>query len=132
MTGAAVAHHTLFDMSGPWAVVFYHDSRGREPVRAWPDELAARSPSEYGAVRHHLDLLEDFGVYLEEPYTRQLSGKLRELRPGPWRITYFADPERRMVLLTSSRKRGRRTDRRDIDRAMRLMRDWLRGMEEER
>jgi hypothetical protein len=28
----------------------------------------------------HLDLLEDRGVLLGEPYTRQLSGKLRELR----------------------------------------------------
>jgi Phage derived protein Gp49-like (DUF891) len=28
----------------------------------------------------HLDLLEDHGVLLVEPYTRQLSGKLRELR----------------------------------------------------
>jgi hypothetical protein len=28
----------------------------------------------------HLDLLEDHGVLLGEPYTRQLLGKLRELR----------------------------------------------------
>ncbi len=28
----------------------------------------------------HLGLLEDRGVLLGEPYTRQLSGKLRELR----------------------------------------------------
>ncbi len=28
----------------------------------------------------HLDLLEQRGVLLGEPYTRQLSGKLRELR----------------------------------------------------
>lgn len=76
-------------MNGPWAVVFYRDSRGREPVRAWLDELTARSPS----------------------------------------ITYLADPERRMVLLTSFRKRGRRTERREIDRAMRVMEDWLQGME---
>ncbi len=56
----------------------------------------------------------------------QLSGKLRELRSGPWRITYFADPKRRSVLLTSFRKTGRRTDPREIERGRRLMRNWQR------
>ena len=93
------------------------------------EELARRRPAEYGAVRHRVDLLEEFGVFLEEPYTRQLSGKLRELRSGSWRITYFADPERRLVLLTSFRKSGRRTDPSEIGRARGLMEDWLRRME---
>jgi phage-related protein len=115
-------------MSGPWTVVFYADGRGREPVRELLDELERRQPGEYGAVRFRIDLLERFGVFLEEPYTRQLSGKPRELRAGPWRITYFADPRRRLVLLTSFRKSGRKTDPAEIRRALALMKDWLRRM----
>jgi len=112
-------------MNGPWTVLFYEDARGREPVREWLDDLATRRPGEYGAVRHAIDLLEEFGVLLEEPHTRRLSGKLRELRAGPWRVTYFADPQRRMVLLTSFRKTGRRTEPAEIRRALRLVDDWL-------
>lgn len=89
------------------------------------DELGSRSPAEQGAVLHHIDLLAEFGVLLGEPYSRQLSGRLRELRVGPWRITYFADPRRRFILLTSFRKRTRKADREQIRKADRLVQDWL-------
>ena len=128
--GSWPVNYTYFDM--PWIVVFYRDARGREPVREWLDELERSRPSEYGRVRHRIDLLEEFGVHLSEPYSKQLEGKLRELRPGPWRITYFADPKRRLVLLTSFRKKGARADPREIARAKRYMDDWGRRMKEER
>ena len=52
----------------------------------------------------HLDLLEQRGVLLGEPYTRQLSGKLRELRfycgGERIRITYWIAPGRRIIALT--------------------------------
>ena len=98
---------------------------GRQPIREWLDELGSRSPAEYGAVLHHIDLLAEFGVLLGEPYSRQLSGRLRELRAGSWRVSYFADPGRRFILLTSFRKRTRKTDRAQIRKAERLMQDWL-------
>jgi len=116
-------------MSGPRTVLSYSDDRGRQPVRECLDELARSRSGEYGAMRHGIDLLERFGVLLEEPHTRRLSGKLRELRAGPWRITYFADPRRRLVLLTSFRKTSRRTDPSEIRRGLRLMEDRLGRME---
>ena len=52
----------------------------------------------------HLDLLEDRGALLGEPYTRQLSGKLRELRfycgGERVRISYWIAPGRRIIMLT--------------------------------
>src|SRR5688572_25461059 len=101
-----------------WIVVFYRDARGREPVRAWLEGLADEDPSALGRVHHGIELLEEFGVLLEEPYTRQLAGRLRELRAGAWRITYFADARRRMVLLSSFRKRGGRTPAAELRTAM--------------
>ncbi len=115
----------FFGIQGRWTVLFYEDLRGRQPVREWLDELGSRSPAEQGAVLHHIDLLAEFGVLLGEPYSRQLSGRLRELRAGSWRVTYFADPRRRFILLTSFRKRTRKADRAQIREADRLMRDWL-------
>ncbi len=112
-------------MAEQWEVRFYEHTNGSEPVKKWLDELAKTTPTEYARARHHIDLLEEFGPFLSEPYTRQLKGKLRELRPGPWRVTYFADPQRRMILLTSFRKRTRTTPRSEINRAERLMKDWV-------
>jgi|ERR1035437_7415392 hypothetical protein len=58
----------------PWTILFYRDAVGREPVREWLEDLEKTNPREHTSVRHHVDLLEEFGVVLEEPYTRQLSG----------------------------------------------------------
>jgi hypothetical protein len=82
--------------------------------------LAGLTEDEYGVVEYHLNLLEERGALLGEPDTRQLRGKLRELRfylgRDPTRITYFIASGRRIILLTVFRK-TRRRERAEIDRA---------------
>ena len=55
-------------------------------------------------LARHLDLLEERGALLGEPYTRQLSGKLREMRfycgGERVRITYWIATGRRIIALT--------------------------------
>ena len=46
-------------------------------VARWLEGL---TDDEFGRAQFYIDLLEDQGVHLDEPYTRQLRGKLRELR----------------------------------------------------
>lgn len=46
-------------------------------VRDWLEGLPAR---QFATAAFYVDLLADQGPLLGEPYTRQLSGKLRELR----------------------------------------------------
>ena len=72
-----------------------------QEVEAWlltlPDEL-------FGQAERYIDLLADEGVHLDEPFTRQLRGKLRELRfhlgRQQTRITSHIATGRRIVLLT--------------------------------
>ena len=93
-------------------------------VAEWVSGL---SEAEFGRVEFYIDLLTEKGVHLDHPYTRQLRGKLRELRfyLGPVgstvRISYYIASGRRIVLLTVFRK-GRRRERAEIDRAERAMR----------
>lgn len=88
--------------------------------------LAQLSDHQFGRVEAYIDLLADRGVHLREPYTRQVSGKLRELRfhLGPsgdaFRITYYIATGRRVVLLTVFHKQRRR-ERAEIERAVRAM-----------
>lgn len=69
-------------------------------------------------------LLAEEGVHLGEPFTRQLRGKLRELRFSldrrRVRITYYIASGRRIVLLTVFVK-TQRQERREIDRAEKAM-----------
>lgn len=88
-------------------------------VREW---LEALSRQEFAHVAFYVDLLSDHGPLLGEPYTKQLRGKLRELRfylgPDAVRVTYWIAPGRRIVLLTVFRKRAA-TERRHVLRAVR-------------
>jgi hypothetical protein len=61
----------------------------------------------------HLDLLEERGVLLGEPYTRQLSGKLRELRfycgGERIRISYWIAGRRIITMTVFAKTRMRET-----------------------
>lgn len=90
-------------------------------VRDWLLSLEAKY---FERVTAHIDLLELTGVELGEPNTRQLRGKLRELRfylrGQRERITYYIASGRRIILLTVFRK-TRQHERAEIARAERAM-----------
>ena len=90
-------------------------------VEEWLDGL----PNEdFGHVAFYVDLLGDKGVLLDEPYTRQLDGKLRELRfylgREQTRISYYVASGRRIILLTVFRK-TKQQERREVRRATQAM-----------
>jgi len=72
----------------------------------------------------YVDLLAERGVLLGEPYTRQLRGKLRELRfhlaRQAVRISYWIAADRRIILLTVFRKQRMRESA-EVRRAWRTM-----------
>ena len=100
----------------PWGTV------DLEPeVRGWLEDLATEP---FATAAFSVDLLAEQGPLLSEPYTRQLAGKLRELRfhleRRSIRITYWIAPRRRIVLLTVFAKTRMREDR-EVERAKRAL-----------
>ncbi|WP_214416071.1 type II toxin-antitoxin system RelE/ParE family toxin [Sphaerisporangium fuscum] len=91
-------------------------------VREWLEGLPSAL---FARVVFYVDLLAAEGPLLGEPYTRQLDGKLRELRfyldDKATRVTHWIAPERRIVLLTVFRKTRPREER-EIERARRALR----------
>ena len=90
-------------------------------VRTWYEGLPLAQAE---AANLQIDRLEARGPLLGEPYTRQLRGKLRELRfflgGQATRITYFIATGRRIILLTVFPKAARR-EQSEIERAYRTM-----------
>ncbi|GAA1983117.1 hypothetical protein GCM10009738_72570 [Kitasatospora viridis] len=90
-------------------------------VRDW---ILGLSQDDRGAVAFYVDLLADRGVLLGEPHTRQLDGKLRELRfylgDRAMRVSYWIASGRRIVLLTVFRK-TRMRESSEVARARRAM-----------
>lgn len=72
----------------------------------------------------YIDLLAEQGPILGEPYTKQLDGKLRELRffleRRAVRITYWITSDRRIIMLTVFYK-TRKRDEREVERARRAL-----------
>ncbi|MEU0565643.1 type II toxin-antitoxin system RelE/ParE family toxin [Nonomuraea sp. NPDC005983] len=91
-------------------------------VRKWLEDLPVAA---FARVAFYVDLLAAEGPLLGEPYTKQLDGKLRELRlhldESAVRITYWIASHRRIVLLTVFHKTRPRDDR-EVERARRAMR----------
>ena len=90
-------------------------------VRDWLEELPT---DRFATAAFYVDLLAEQGPLLGEPYTRQLDGKLRELRfhldRQAVRITYWIASGRRIVLLTVFVKTRMREER-EADRARRAL-----------
>lgn len=90
-------------------------------VTRWLEGL---SDENFGRAAFYVDLLEREGVHLGEPYTRQLRGKLRELRfyldRESIRVSYFVASGRRIILLTVFRKTKQREEA-EIARAQAVM-----------
>lgn len=100
----------------PWGVVELESE-----VRDW---YLALEETNKARVRFHVDRLAELGPLLDEPHTKQLDRKLRELRfylnGRATRITYWIAPGKRIILLTVFVK-TRQRERREIERARRAL-----------
>jgi len=113
-------------MKQSWTVEFYKDASGREPVVEFLDSLP---DSAHAKVIRYVELLTMYGVLLKEPYTKQVRGKIREIRvrdkKGAVRILYFGWTHARFVLLHGILKKSNKTPSRAIDIAEKRMKDFL-------
>jgi hypothetical protein len=103
------------------SAMFWGEVELEPDVRDWYLTL---DEDQQGRVDFHIDRLAQEGPLLDEPHTKQLDGKLRELRfylgSRPTRITYWIAPGRRIILLTVFEK-TKRQKRRQVERARRAM-----------
>lgn len=75
-----------------------------------------------------MKLLEQLGPRLREPQVKELKGfkyKLFEMRPMPERVFFAFWDEDRYVILSHYQKRQDKTNRREINRALWRLEDWL-------
>ncbi len=109
-----------------WEVRYYRTPLGREPVAEFVDLL---SESDAAKVFRTIGLLAQKGVLLKEPYTRQMAGKMRELRVScnrrEVRILYFPFERRTLLLLHAFIKKTKKTPRREIEIGVGRMNDAI-------
>jgi phage-related protein len=110
-----------------WNIEFYETTTGASPVTDFIDPLSAREKAKIG---RYIELLEEYGLTLREPYVKSIQGhrKLWELRipvnPRTCRIFYFHYRENTLVMLHAFWKKAAKTPRKELDIADKRMKDY--------
>ena len=109
-----------------WTVEFYKSDKGSEPVKDFFNSLPVSARAKVVRI---MDMLVDHSVLLKEPYTRQVRGKIRELRikdnQGAIRVLYFTYTGKRFILLHGFIKKTEKTPVRDIEIAEQRMNEYI-------
>ena len=107
-------------MNNQYRVTFFrHPETGRTPVRDYLSDLPTK---ERAKISKYIEFLrESYGV-LDEPYSRHLRGKIRELRvdfgKNRHRICYFTLIGKNIILLHAFKKTTAKTPEPEINRAL--------------
>jgi len=101
-----------------YKVKYYINNRGRIPVKEYVDQLSIK---EQAKVFKYVSFLKENGGKLDEPYSRHIEGKIRELRVdfhrNRHRIFYFTFIGRKIILLHAFLKKTKKTPQNEISRA---------------
>ena len=114
-----------------WNVEYYKRENGRIPVL---DYLLTLNPKLRAKAFMEIELLEKHGVYLREPYVKDIEGAkykgLFELRvkfsSDISRIFYFTYHNKTLVLLHGFTKKTGKTPVKELDKALRYKEDYER------
>lgn len=102
-----------------YRIKFYRDSRtGREPVLEYIEKLDSKNKAK---VLKYIEFLREHQGYLDEPYSKHIVGKIRELRVDfsgdRHRVFYFAFMHKVIILLHAFRKKTDKTPQSEIKKA---------------
>ncbi len=115
-----------------WAVVFYVDQRGDEPVREFLNNLDLQTQVRF---EWSIEQLRVRNVQAREPLVRHLEGRLWELREESrtniYRLIYFFFTGRQIVFVQGFQKKTQRTPRTEIEVAEWRMQDFIQRQEGE-
>jgi phage-related protein len=112
-----------------WRVEFFVTDRGSSPPGEFLLSLPARPRAKIGRA---LELLEEFGLVLGEPYIKSMAGHrgLYELRvrsgSDAFRLFFCVPAPQHAVVLHGTRKKTDRTPKRDLETAAGRMVEYLR------
>ena len=116
------------DNLGAWAIEYFQTAAGSVPVAEFIDVLSPQAKAKF--IRS-LELLEQYGLLLREPWVKNIQGipKLRELRfisfGEIYRIFFFPVTGRKLILLHGFKKKSQSTPSRELQIAEARMTEYV-------
>lgn len=108
-----------------YEVFYYKNNRTQKiPVQEY---ISCLPKKERAKIFKYIDFLAISKGYLDEPYSKHIMGKIRELRVdfshNKHRIFYFTFVGRKIILLHSFLKKTSKTPQQEINRALQNLSD---------
>ena len=101
-----------------YKVKFYQDNKGNIPVIEYLEKVGKR---EKAKILKYIEFLRMNNGYLDEPYSKHIKGKIRELRvdfsKNKHRIFYFTFIKKTIILLHAFLKKTQKTPIKEIKKA---------------
>jgi len=103
-----------------YRIFYYKNSQtGKQPARKFIYSLTRKTRAK---IFKYLEYLKMSDGYLDEPYSRHIKGKIRELRVDfvnqRHRIFYFTFVDKKIILLNGFTKKTAKTPRQEIIKVM--------------
>lgn len=117
-------------MNKKYNIVFWQDKNGYSETQDYIMGLKNKSIKSKDArvklnkIVEYMEMLEAYGTELKEPYIKHIDCEIFELRPLRDRFFFFFKQENRYIILNHFVKRTQKTPRREIEKAIRLMKDF--------
>lgn len=114
-----------------YTVEFYEDVNGNSTVRDYIEQLVKNSPTDKNAkinknkIFAYIKALQEYGTRIGKPIVIHIEGNLWELRPLSNRIFFFYWKDNKFVLVHHFIKKSQKTPRKEIETAMRNVKDWI-------
>ena len=102
-------------------IEYYKNPHGKKPVE---DFIKGLPLIKQANIIRVLDLVEEYGIQLGQPYMKKIEGKIWELRPGSERILYFIFTGRKFILLNGFTKKTRKTPKKEIKTAKKRLKEY--------
>lgn len=113
-------------------VVFYYDASGYSEVVELLDDLAneadggnKNSRINREKILAYMKALELYGTRLGMPFIRHIQDDIWELRPKRYRLLFWCDSDGKFVFLNWFLKKTKKTPKREIEKALRMKKDWI-------
>lgn len=114
-----------------YTVEFYEDVNGNSTVRDYIEQLVKNSPTDKNAkinknkIFAYIKALQEYGTRIGKPIVKHIEGNLWELRPLRNLIFFFYWKNNKFVLVHHFIKKSQKTPRKEIETAMRNVKDWI-------
>jgi len=119
-------------MTKKYKIVFWQDENGYSEAQEYIIGLKNKSLKSKDArvklnkIVEYMEMLETYGTEIGEPYIKHIEceGQVYELRPLRDRFFFFFKQENRYIILNHFVKRTPKTPRREIEKAIRLIKNF--------